>query len=315
MPRVRLSLIKAIVLIALLNGCGRLESAKPSTIFGRSDFRFVERPLPSVFGLQPNPVDAASDIQVPDLFKNPRPRCTAFFVSSQHFMTASHCKIFLQQARLNYQSTDEDWLSLVVADESSQLSFLGETTASEIVSLTTAEILWNDSSLDAMIVRWAHSSTKEFIPPCAENFSNRELKSVILWGFPNGLPLSESAGQIVRQLKHSNTTFLLHDLDSLPGESGGPLIQRGENSESCVTALHVRGAGQNIFNPGPLANSEQKSAEQFAKDACQREEESRRSQCEETFAFNKAIPMDAIAQKMKSDAPDLWQEIFQRSAR
>jgi hypothetical protein len=298
-----------------LNGCGRFESAKLATIFGRSDFRFVDRPLPSVFGLQPNPVDAAPSVQVPDIFKNPRPRCTAFFVSSQLFMTASHCKTFLQQARLNYQSTDEDWLSLVVADEFSQLSFLGETTTFEILPLTKAEVLWNDSGLDAMIVRWAHSPSKEFISPCPENSANRELKSVSLWGFPQGLPLSESAGQIVRELKDSNITFLLHDVDSLPGESGGPLIQRSENSEPCVIALHVRGAGQNIFTPGSLSNTDQKSAEQFAKDACQREEESRRSQCEETFAFNKATPMDAIAQKMKSDAPELWQEIFQRSAR
>lgn len=275
------------------------------TIFGAVEFRFVTGSESEIFGLQPKPVSASGNVVVPDVFRNPRPRCTAFFIAPDLFITASHCSGYLQTARLGERSLSADWQAAVSVDEFSQLTFLGQISSSTVEELSPAAVVWNDSALDVMIVRWVHKPAAAFFNLC-DNLDDlvRQQSRVRLVGHPNGLPLAESFGQMRLAAGAQSNLWFQHDADSLPGQSGAPVLATSSRGEVCVAGVHVRGAGQNLFVSGNSVTL-QKSAEEFATEACLNQPENLRTDCEKSYQWNKAVRADVIQKTLREAVPQL----------
>ena len=293
----------------LILGCGPIQQARPLTVFSQIEFEFLTHSDNSVFGLQPRPLLLPGRSDVPDEFRNPLPRCTGFFVTESLFLTAFHCVPNIQVARFDHWSASSDWLSQVVAGDAGRLLFSGLAQEPRLHTLSGDDLLLSNSDLDVALVRWSHSGEHGVLPVCRSNvFAEKSSLKVQLMGFPHGLPLSKSFGEAYPLLPRISSSLVAHDADSLAGESGGPLLALSDNNQECVAGIHLRGGGRNTFK-NPLSQSEQLSAAEHAQQACRSEPVEKRSECEQAYAFNKALRMDHVLSRLRTESSQLWHEI------
>lgn len=298
---------------AFVSGCGSFPSAQTLTVFSRIDFEFVTESNNAVFGLQRRPFLVAGRTDIPDEFKNPLPRCTGFFVSEKHFLTAYHCLPNLQTIRFNHVSLQSGWLTHVIPDATGRLSFLGSVRDPVLYPVSGDDLLWSDPDLDVALVHWSSSDAHGVLPVCTEAvLGSQGATEVELLGYPQGLPLTRSGGRAwPLDLAISNVLFS-HDADSLSGQSGGPILVKSGTRQGCVAGVHVRGAGRNVFT-APLSESEQSSAVDYAKTACLKEPDTSRPSCEASYAYNKAVRMEVVLEKLKLSSEELWSQVTMRA--
>lgn len=291
-------------------GCNSSQDSQLRTVFSDIDFEFVLNTENAVFGLQLRPLVIAGRSDIPREFTEPLPRCTGFFIAEDLFLTAYHCLPYLQVARFNHLSSDMDWLEHVAVGAGGRLSFTGEPTESELYPLSGDDLLWSDAALDVALVRWPHHASKHgVLKLCRDSvWVDSGNVGIQLLGFPQGLPLTRSAG-VAMPLNYGDSAALFrHDTDSLAGQSGGPVLVHISAAEKCVLGVHLRGAGRNQFTV-PLSESQQLSARAYAKQACLDKASELRSRCEEDYVFNKAVKMSAVLQSLKTQYPELWNRI------
>lgn len=305
----------AAALMSCLSGCASEQLSHSLTVFSRIEFEFLTHSNNAVFGLQQRPLVLPDRPDVPVEFKNPLPRCTGFFVAPKIFVTAFHCVPNLQVARFDYLSRSSDWLQNVAFSNLGRISFVGRAQDSKLYPLSGDDLLWTNSDLDVALVRWPHAVEHGVLTVCQSDYFKEPLPQKIqLLGFPQGLPLSRSVGEVHPMRPSVSTLLFAHDADSLAGESGGPVLIFSESEAPCVAGVHIRGGGSNQFTH-PLVESQQLSAAQFAENACRSEPVEQRSSCEESYRYNKAVRIDQVLNLLKVESAQLWQEVVKEELR
>lgn len=317
--------LQAILLVCLVitSACGQNSSfsseSKLDTIFGESSIRLVSEkqkaksPSAKAVGNIMRYADDPSSGQ-----KFAFSKCSGISISETLVLTASHCA---DSALLfdQYQIADEASLNLLtfyVLGDILRLMFEGEmiTAASQAPTneLLGAPIYLNQE-MDFVIYR---GPKQQSWLDLNDQGSSAAISKLQVYGHPHGAPFSISdkcEGRI-----SENKSYLMHTCDALSGNSGGLISDEFDRP----LALHLAGPTENSGafyesngrseTPAELASKEKCFGTVSAERRGESREWSQNVTCEEWYGHNRSLLLSSIWEKLKTEAPLLYQELFSK---
>jgi V8-like Glu-specific endopeptidase len=242
------------------------------------------------------------------------PYCSGFLVSPVHVLTAAHCAragVVFNQRHVAAPG-DLQKFSAVQSGPTVRLVFEGKTISSpeDESSLERVERpLYSSELLDFAVFALPAPSSSGYIDlALAAREGSREGEELVLYGYPSGMPLSQSSS--CHSAPSPIPGVLLHDCDSLPGSSGGLLMSA---SRGIAVAMHQGSLAEN--NAAYLERTGHfESPCDVRAQLCAPAAPTQAPACFDVPTYNRALDLGALVRHLEDDAPSVWAALRKASS-